>query len=164
MTTDLHDMFISKYFSLPYKKSISVIQCITQMPHTCTLTLLQAGDGETCVTCPQDCAGNVGGDTTVHAPFCCGMSASTRRSHNSHSSNNISSNNSNMVGCMASLCNNEQWHCRETPVVQACAGDGVCQGQETKENTRDCSVPLLLPSSPNQGEVSRTLYCAHCIQ
>jgi hypothetical protein len=77
--------------------------------------ICQAGNGESCVSCPTDCNGRQGGKTSGR--FCCGFAGS------------------NPVGCDPTLCG-----ACTTQNLTACCGDGVCSSGETNASCeRDCN-------------------------
>ena len=84
----------------------------------CGNRLCEAGDGENCVTCPEDCAGIQEG---TGADFCCGGDDNPGR---------------NPLPCSNSACLNTDLgrFCKDTPNVPACCGDEVCEGQESMDN------------------------------
>jgi hypothetical protein len=76
----------------------------------------QAGNGETCISCPTDCNGRQGGKPSGR--FCCGFGGTSP------------------VGCDAALCG-----ACTTQNLTACCGDGVCSGGETTATCdRDCAA------------------------
>ncbi|HJQ82505.1 MAG TPA: MopE-related protein, partial [Candidatus Binatia bacterium] len=78
--------------------------------------ICQAGNGESCVSCPADCNGQQSGKP--NGRFCCGFSGA------------------NPVGCDASRCG-----ACTTANVSVCCGDGQCSGGETGATCgRDCGA------------------------
>jgi hypothetical protein len=76
--------------------------------------ICQVGNGESCVSCPADCAGQQGGKPSSR--YCCGFSGSYP------------------IGCDASRCG----ACTTQP-LNVCCGDGLCGGDETMASClRDC--------------------------
>lgn len=91
----------------------------------CGNGVCEAGDGEDCLTCPSDCAGEQGGNPRDR--FCCGFGGQ------------------NPVGCLAGLCSANGFLCMEQAGA-TCCGDGVCEGDETNCNCPDDCDPVLRES------------------
>jgi hypothetical protein len=94
----------------------------------CGNGLCEVGDGEDCLTCAIDCAGE---QTGGGEDYCCG------------------SGGTNPIGCGIDATDDrcidgeDQRFCRMTPRLVASCGDHLCEGQETVANcAQDCSVPF----------------------
>jgi spore coat protein A len=94
----------------------------------CGNGLCEAGDGENCETCPDDCAGSSKGKNQ----FCCGFDDGQV---------------TNPIGCGVDnnddRCINtgDNLFCRVAERLQACCGDSLCEGQETADNcANDCAA------------------------
>ena len=94
----------------------------------CGNGLCEVGDGENCLTCAVDCAGEQtgGGDD-----YCCGNGGT------------------NPIGCgidatdARCIDGDDQRFCRLSPRLVASCGDHLCEGQETVVScAQDCSVPF----------------------
>ena len=94
----------------------------------CGNGLCEVGDGEDCLTCAVDCAGEQtgGGDD-----YCCGNGGT------------------NPIGCgidatdARCIDGDDQRFCRLSPRLAASCGDHLCEGQETAVScAQDCSVPF----------------------
>jgi hypothetical protein len=75
---------------------------------TCGNGLCEAGDGEDCVSCPDDCNGQQSGNPNNR--FCCG-----------------DGDGENPVDCTDERCTSGGFACTDDPV---CCGDGTCEGSE----------------------------------
>ncbi len=105
----------------------------------CGNGLCEAGDGENCITCPEDCAGKQKGSASN--TFCCG--------------DTTAGNPINPIGCGVDVDDNRcidagsSIFCRVAERVQACCGDKLCEGQETELNCAvDCAPPP--PCTPTE--------------
>ncbi len=94
----------------------------------CGNGLCEIGDGEDCLTCAVDCAGE---QTGGGGDYCCG------------------SGGTNPIGCGIDATDDrcidgdDQRFCRVTARLEASCGDHLCEGQETVANcAQDCSVPF----------------------
>lgn len=91
----------------------------------CGNGLCEAGDGEDCVTCAQDCDGAQSGNPNNR--FCCGFGGT------------------NPVGCSDARCTTGGFSCTETPQGaggSTCCGDLFCDDPEDSLNCAlDCGAP-----------------------
>ncbi|MDH3510984.1 MAG: multicopper oxidase domain-containing protein [Gammaproteobacteria bacterium] len=94
----------------------------------CGNGLCETGDGEDCLTCAVDCAGE---QTGGGGDYCCG------------------SGGTNPIGCGIDATDDrcidgeDQRFCRDAPRLLASCGDHLCEGQETAAScAQDCSVPF----------------------
>lgn len=88
----------------------------------CGNALCEAGNGENCVSCPQDCAGQQSGKPSNR--FCCGFGGDAPD------------------GCGDSRCTTGGFSCTETPVSgSSCCGDAVCEfpGESCSNCAADCA-------------------------
>ena len=87
---------------------------------SCGNGICEAGDGEDCLTCPQDCNGRQNGKPANR--FCCGAGGGT-----------------NPVSCSDSRCTSSGFSCTTVPATGGsyCCGDGVCS---TGESCSSCGV------------------------
>jgi spore coat protein A len=94
----------------------------------CGNGLCEAGDGENCITCPDDCAGKQKG--SMSRQFCCGAPGGN---------NNIGCGDDvNDDRCIDS---GAELFCRVAPRVSACCGDMLCEGAETEiDCALDCAA------------------------
>ncbi|HBE91857.1 MAG TPA: hypothetical protein DDW55_04765, partial [Gammaproteobacteria bacterium] len=85
----------------------------------CGNGLCEAGDGENCTTCAEDCAGKQKGSASNQ--FCCGYDDGAV---------------TNPIGCGADANDNRcidsssNVYCRVTARLSACCGDAMCEGQQ----------------------------------
>jgi spore coat protein A len=104
----------------------------------CGNGLCEAGDGENCVTCPDDCAGKQKGSASRQ--FCCGYD-------DGQVTNPVKPlpcgdvNDDRCIDASANL------FCRVEPRVMACCGDALCEGQETVGSCAVDCVPCTLTES-----------------
>ncbi|UCH82232.1 MAG: multicopper oxidase domain-containing protein [Nitrospiraceae bacterium] len=98
----------------------------------CGNGLCEEGDGENCVTCPEDCAGKQKGSASKQ--FCCGFD-------DGQVTNPISCGvDANDNRCIDSSMN---LYCRVAQRLEACCGDRLCEGQETAANCAvDCAAAV----------------------
>jgi spore coat protein A len=94
----------------------------------CGNGLCEIGDGEDCLTCAVDCAGE---QTGGGGDYCCG------------------SGGTNPISCGIDATDDrcidgdDQRFCRVAPRLEASCGDHLCEGQETAANcAQDCTVPF----------------------
>jgi spore coat protein A len=106
----------------------------------CGNGLCEVGDGENCLTCAVDCAGE---QTGGGGDYCCG------------------SGGTNPIGCGIDATDDrcidgdDRRFCRMAPRLAASCGDHLCEGQETAVScAQDCSVPFCEAT-----EVSDELTC-----
>lgn len=85
----------------------------------------EVGGGESCLTCPDDCAGQQDGDPRDR--FCCGFGGQ------------------NPVGCLAGLCSANGYQCVDNPYA-GCCGNGICEGEESSCNCPDDCERVLYES------------------
>ncbi len=84
----------------------------------------EAGDGENCLTCPDDCNGVQTG--LLSERFCCGAGAG-----------------SNPVACDDNRCYDRSVGCENESVVEPCCGNGICEIYESGcFCPEDCGAPL----------------------
>ena len=98
---------------------------------SCGNGLCEAGDGENCVTCAQDCAGKQKGSASKQ--FCCGFNDGQVN---------------NPIGCGVDLADNRcidsgaNLFCRVEARLSASCGDMLCEGAENESNCAlDCGTP-----------------------
>lgn len=99
---------------------------------SCGNGLCEAGDGEDCVNCPQDCNGVQGGKPSRR--YCCGFGGYSP------------------VGCSFASCTSGGFSCTETPQGSGgstCCGDLIC---ESPEDSSSCGLDC--GSSPACGDGS----------
>jgi hypothetical protein len=115
----------------PGEDCVSCADCGKVSGALCGNGLCEAGDGENCVTCPEDCGGKQKGSATNQ--FSCGFD-------DGQVTNPISCGvDSNDDRCINSQDN---LFCRVEPRVMACCGDALCEGQETETSCAiDCAPP-----------------------
>jgi len=95
----------------------------------CGNGLCEAGDGENCATCAEDCAGKQKGSAANQ--FCCGYDDGQV---------------TNPIGCGADASDNRcidsssNVFCRVTERLSACCGDAMCEGQEDVQGSTYCQV------------------------
>jgi spore coat protein A len=104
----------------------------------CGNGLCEGGDGENCVTCPADCAGKQTGSASKQ--FCCGFDDGQA---------------TGPIGCGVDVDDercvdaSDNLFCRPTPVLSACCGDKLCEGEETLAGCAvDCDPNACTPSEP----------------
>lgn len=102
----------------------------------CGNGVCEAGDGENCVNCPNDCSGRQSGKPSNR--FCCGNGGGERP-----------------VSCSDSRCSSNDLTCTTTssPAVCAC-GDGVCSSAERCSGT--CLLDILACGPVLSSEASCT--------
>jgi hypothetical protein len=95
----------------------------------CGNGLCEAGDGENCATCPEDCGGRQKGGQQNQ--FCCGFDDGQV---------------TNPIGCGVDANDNrcidsaDGLACRVTARLSACCGDAMCDGQEQVQGADYCQV------------------------
>jgi hypothetical protein len=103
----------------------------------CGNGLCEAGDGEDCITCAEDCAGRQNGNPRNQ--WCCGNGGT------------------NPIGCGTDVADDrcisadDNLFCRVTPRLSAMCGDRLCEGQETIANCAvDCdpNAVVCIPDEP----------------
>jgi len=102
----------------------------------CGNGICEAGNGEDCVSCPDDCNGVQGGKPSKR--FCCG-----------------DGDGKNPVGCSDGRCGEPEACTGDpVPVVGFCCGDGSCSSPEDGYNCEvDCGLPPYCgDNSCNTGE------------
>jgi hypothetical protein len=106
----------------------------------CGNGLCEAGDGENCVTCAEDCAGKQKGGQNNQ--FCCGFDDGQVN---------------NPIGCGVDVNDDrcisaaDNLFCRVTARLSAMCGDRLCEGQETVANCAiDCdpNAVVCIPDEP----------------
>jgi spore coat protein A len=114
----------------------------------CGNGLCEAGDGENCVTCSEDCAGDQSGG----GQFCCGFDDGQVTNPISCG---VDANDDRCVNAADNL------FCRVAERLRACCGDALCEGQETADNCAiDC--PVVPPSCSdynNRDDCNNDLNC-----
>lgn len=94
--------------------------CISGSGSACGNGFCEAGDGEDCLSCPQDCAGKQNGKPSGR--YCCG-----------------DGDGQNPLACSDPLCGAG---CTDVPATPSCCGDSVCGGIEDSFNCDiDCGPP-----------------------
>lgn len=102
----------------------------------CGNGLCEAGDGEDCVSCPDDCNGKQNGRPTNR--FCCG-----------------DGDGQNPLPCGDATCSTGGWSCTDTPASSGsyCCGNLTCEGAEDFTNCDvDCDAPFCGDGSCDPGE------------
>jgi spore coat protein A len=104
--------------------------CPTASGALCGNKLCEIEDGEDCLNCPEDCAGQ-----QIGAPddFCCGSGAGT---------NPVTNCGFDADGftVLDNRCLSNEFYCRVKARVPACCGDSLCEGQETSVSCpTDCA-------------------------
>ena len=95
----------------------------------CGNGLCEAGDGENCATCPEDCGGRQKGGQSNQ--FCCGFDDGQV---------------TNPIGCGVDAADDRcidsaaALACRVTARLSACCGDAMCDGQEEVQGADYCQV------------------------
>jgi hypothetical protein len=104
----------------------------------CGNGLCEAGDGEDCLSCPQDCNGKQNGRPSNR--FCCG-----------------DGDGQNPVDCSDSRCTDGGFQCTDVPQSgeSYCCGDLTCEGAEDSFNCEiDCGAPPMCGNNTTEtGEV-----------
>jgi serine protease AprX len=91
----------------------------------CGNGVCEAGDGEDCLSCPQDCNGKQTGKPKGR--YCCG-----------------DGDGENPLPCSDGRCQSGGKACTEESVLGSCCGDTICEGVETVFNcTDDCGPPPI---------------------
>jgi spore coat protein A len=109
---------------------VSSADCAEVSGALCGNGLCEAGDGENCLTCPEDCAGKQKG--SANGQFCCGDSTAGNPTNPI-----ICGVDANDDRCISS---GDNLFCRVAERLRACCGDALCEGQETAENCPiDCA-------------------------
>jgi spore coat protein A len=104
----------------------------------CGNGLCEAGDGENCLTCPEDCAGKQTGSAAKQ--FCCGFDDGQA---NGPIGCGVDVNDDRCINAGASL------FCRVTTRISACCGDKLCEGAETASScANDCDPNVCTPTEP----------------
>jgi uncharacterized protein (TIGR03382 family) len=93
----------------------------------CGNGLCEAGDGEDCVSCEDDCFG-LQSVPPPFLPFCCGDGDGV-----------------NPLPCSDPTCSSSHYQCTDvSAAVPFCCGDLTCEGDETPLNCEvDCGPPIL---------------------
>jgi spore coat protein A len=113
----------------PGEDCVSCADCGSVSGALCGNGLCEAGDGENCVTCPDDCAGKQKGSQSRQ--FCCGFDDGQV---NIPIGCGIGVDDDRCISSAADL------YCRDAPRVAACCGDALCEGQETEASCAlDCA-------------------------
>ena len=107
----------------------------------CGNGLCEAGDGENCVTCAEDCGGRQKGGQQNQ--FCCGFDDGQV---------------TNPIGCGVDANDDrcisaaDDLFCRVTARLSACCGDALCEGQEQVQGPdycqNDCDPNACTPDEP----------------
>jgi hypothetical protein len=98
----------------------------------CGNGLCEAGDGENCITCPDDCAGKQKG--SVSRQFCCGFDDG-QVTNPVEKACGVDVNDDRCIDSGAEL------FCRVEPRLSACCGDMLCEGAETDiDCALDCAT------------------------
>jgi hypothetical protein len=109
------------------------LDCISGSGATCGNGLCEAGDGEDCLSCPQDCRGVQSGKPSGR--YCCGDGAGQNPQ------------------CTTSICNSSGFSCTVAVSSPSCCGDTVCAGSETSANCAvDCPPPACGDGTCNGSE------------
>jgi hypothetical protein len=104
----------------------------------CGNGLCEIGDGEDCLSCPADCAGDQGGG----GAFCCGDGEGV---------NPIASCGFDVDGftLLDDRCTTGGYFCRIHPRLSACCGDALCEGGEIA-TPGSCDVDCIPVPEPGQ--------------
>jgi len=112
--------------------------CVQVSGAFCGNGLCEAGDGENCATCAEDCAGKQKGSAS--GKFCCGFDDGQV---------------TNPIGCGADASDNRcidssaNVYCRVTARLSACCGDAMCEGAETESScANDCGGSTCTTTEP----------------
>jgi hypothetical protein len=104
----------------------------------CGNGLCEAGNGENCVTCPDDCAGKQKG--SAQNQFCCGFDDGQV---SGPIGCGVDANDDRCIDASAGLA------CRVTARLMACCGDALCEGAETISSCAvDCDPNACQASEP----------------
>lgn len=94
--------------------------CISGSGSSCGNGICEAGDGEDCLSCPQDCRGKQNGNP--RKKYCCG-----------------DGDGANPVSCSDNVCTSNGFQCTDTPAESYCCGDDACTGEEDSNSCElDC--------------------------
>jgi hypothetical protein len=106
---------------------------------SCGNGLCEIGDGEDCVSCPADCAGEQsGGD-----PFCCGDGAGIGPIERCGF-------DTDGFTLLDDRCTSDGYFCRIMPRLSACCGDALCEGQEAEAGPDACDVDCVPVPEPGR--------------
>lgn len=81
-----------------------------------------AGDGEDCLSCPDDCRGKQKGKASTQ--YCCGAGGGV-----------------GAVGCADPRCSADGLACSDGSTTPSCCGDAVCDASEACDCAADCGAP-----------------------
>jgi hypothetical protein len=118
----------------PGETCANCADCIQTVPGSgfCDDGLCEPGIGEDCVSCPQDCNGEQGGNPANR--FCCG-----------------DGDGSNPVSCIDPRCTGGGFDCG-TSEVEYCCGEGTCDPVEDScVCAADCGPPSAVETACNDG-------------
>jgi spore coat protein A len=114
----------------PGEDCLSCSDCAVVSGALCGNGLCEIGDGEDCVSCPEDCAGRDKGNSQ----YCCG-----------------GDDPQTGVDCSDARCT-DGFFCRDSARLQACCGDTLCEGEETNANCSvDCDVICVPEGNREKG-------------
>jgi Chlamydia polymorphic membrane protein (Chlamydia_PMP) repeat len=98
--------------------------CADSPSAICGNNVCEAGDGEDCVTCPDDCNGLQ--DGLIQNRFCCGGGGGY-----------------NAISCNDRRCYDRSVSCTDDSVSESCCGDGICDSYESGcFCPEDCGPPI----------------------
>jgi hypothetical protein len=129
---------------------VSCADCGSVSGALCGNGLCEAGDGEDCLSCPEDCAGKQNGQNR----FCCGDGDGDGAILNCGF-------DADGFTVLDDRCITGGYFCRVAPRVPACCGDSLCEGQEQITGPDYCEADCAgsAPCEPtgnreraNQGE------------
>lgn len=118
--------------------------CVSGSGASCGNGFCEAGSGEDCLSCPQDCRGRQSGKPSGR--YCCGDGAGA-----------------NPLSCNDSLCTSSGYQCTTLPAAAYCCGDAACTGLENGSNCEiDCGPPPTCGDSACNGDEDRCSCPADC--
>lgn len=103
--------------------------CISGAIAACGNGVCEAGDGENCLSCPEDCNGKQNGNPARR--YCCGDGGGE-----------------NPTDCGDPRCVSEGLECSDEPTDPYCCGDGFCEGAE---DSATCEIDCGPPSACGDG-------------